>query len=57
MKRTTISGLTVEYNYRDTDQDLHELDRDMIASAIRQGFYSGWLSVAFQSPGSWCVVR
>jgi hypothetical protein len=57
MRRTTVNGFTVEFSYRDIDADLHDLDRRAIAKAIQLGFYSGWLSDAYQSPGSWCVVR
>lgn len=56
--KTTISGYTVEYSYRDLpNTELHDIDRRAIAAALRQGFHNGWLSDAYQSPGSWCVVR
>lgn len=57
MRRTTVNGFTVVFSYRDIDADLHDLDRRAIAKAIQLGFYSGLLSDAYQSPGSWCVVR
>ncbi len=56
MRRTSIDGFTVEYSYRDISADLHDLDRRAIANDLRRGFRNGGLSVAYQSPGSWCVV-
>lgn len=56
MRRTTIQGYTVEYKYRDADLDLHDIDRQAISHQIRRGIFNGWLSDAYQSPGSWCVV-
>lgn len=58
MHRTTVAGYTVEYSYRDLpNADLHDLDRAAIVSSIHRGIFNGWLSSAYQSPGSWCVVN
>lgn len=58
MNRTTINGYTVEYKYRDMpNAELHDIDRRAIAAQIKYGHYSGWLSDAYQSPGSWHVVN